>query len=159
MKKKLKEITAYKNEVIQRIVSSQDILKAIYYKNPNFLDMSDVDYEKVLYSNIYPYNFVPTTEEEKENLKTYVTISVGNIGKISGDYFRVGYLNVHIFTHKTLWRTKYQELRADYLVSEIDHVLSGHRGIGLGKLEFQAVQEFFVNTEYTGYKIVYKPVD
>ncbi|MNZ99586.1 hypothetical protein D3C78_1189180 [compost metagenome] len=156
---RLKELTDYKNTIVQRLVGNQEICKAVFYQNSDFLEQPDVDYTNLLYSNIYPYDFVPSTDEMLSIMKTYIALSVTDYRKASGAQFKAGNVFVRVFTHKNLYRTDYDFLRVDYLVSKIDELLSGERGIGIGKLEFVGMKEYSINSDYMGTYLHYRPVD
>lgn len=158
---RLKELTDYKNTILIRLVGNQDICKAVFYQNQNFLEQPDVDYKEVglIHSNIYPYDFIPSTAEELKDTKTYITLSVTDYRKASGNQFRAGNVFVKVFAHKTLFRTSYDFLRVDFIVSKIEELLGGKRGIGIGELEFIGMKEYQVNGDYLGTYLHYRPVD
>ncbi|OME41416.1 hypothetical protein [Paenibacillus odorifer] len=155
-----KKITEYKNTLIQRILSKENILKAIYYQDKSFLEKESVEFDKIIYSNVFPFDFIPTNESELKEIRTYVTLSVTDYrpaGK--GAIYRAGSVIVRIFTHKDLFQTDYGHTRVDYLASEVDEQLSDERGVGIGKLEFVGMKEYVVNNEYQGVYLQYRPID
>lgn len=157
---RLKELTSYKNTILQRLVSDQEVCKAVFYQHSNFLEQPDIDdYDDILYSNIYPYDFLPTTAEELATKKTYITMSVTDYRPASGSRFRAGNIFIKVFTHKDLYQTDYGYLRVDYLISAIDELFSSERGIGIGKLGFMGMKEFQINGDYLGTYLHYRPVD
>jgi hypothetical protein len=131
----------------------------MYYRDTDFLEKPDISINEVFYNNLYPYNFIPQEEDNSTNAKTYVTFNTARIRPVKGDKFRSSSLVIRVFTHRDLFRTDYGALRVDYLVSEIDELMSNSRGIGIGKLEFDGIDEFYVNNSYTGYLMIYRPVD
>lgn len=156
---RLKEIVSYKNTVIQQLVGNQDVIKAVYYRDQNFLDKPDVSPESVIYSNIYPYNFIPDESENISEAKTYITVYTTGFRKAGGVHFNASKLVIDVFCNRDLFRTDYGFLRTDYIASEIHELLEGKRGIGIGQLEFMSMDHLFVNTMYTGYQMIYRPVE
>lgn len=158
---RLKELTDYKNKIIQRLVGNQNICKAVFYQNRDFLDKPDIDYAEkgLIYSNIFPFDFIPTTNEELKIMKTYITLSVTDYKKARNTEFRAGNIFINAFTHKNLYLTDYGFLRIDYLISEIDQLLSDERGIGIGKLEFIGMKEYKINNDLLGSYLQYRPID
>lgn len=160
MMSRLKELTEYKNTIITRILESQNILKAVHYRNSDFLDKENIeDYDKVLFSNIYPFNYIPTTEEELKEKKIYITISVTDYRKAGSVHFNAGNIFIYTFMHKDLFRTDYGFLRTDYIISEIHDLMDQKRDIGMGKLEFVGMKEVGINNDYQGAVLQYRPVD
>ncbi|OME55387.1 hypothetical protein BSK59_12975 [Paenibacillus odorifer] len=157
---RLKELTEFKNTIIQRIVSNQDILKAVYYRDQNFLNQPNVDNESVLYKNIFPYNFIPSSPEEVGQVKTYITLSITDYKPVGGSRFRAGSVYIYTFSHKSLFKVDLPtgDLRVDFIVAGLDEMLSDKRGIGIGELEFVGMKEYIVNQDYQGYVLHYRPV-
>jgi hypothetical protein len=158
---RLRELSEYKNTIIQRLVGNMNILKAVYYQNENFLEQPDVSTDKVLYSNIFPYNFIPSTDEELRTMKTYITLSISDYKKAGGPQFKAGNIFINVFTHKNLFRTNYGVLRVDYIISEVDEIMNSKRGLGLGQLEFVGMKDSYFTSDYNylGSTLHYRPVD
>lgn len=156
---RLQEVTDYKNTIIQRLISSQDICKAVYYREPAFLSCPEVSIEDVLYKNIFPFNYIPTTQEEISEKKIYITISLTDFRKSANEKFKAGLIIIRTFMHKDKFVTDEGALRSDFIIQKIDEILNESRGIGIGKLDFVDMQEFMVNQDYPGAFIRYRPVD
>lgn len=149
----------YKNTIIQRLVDNQNICKAAYYPDPDFLSMPDIFPEDVLYANIFPYHFVPHPEESMETKQTYVSLSMKDFGKAGSVYFTAGHISVSVIAHNDLLATEYGFTRTDYVIAAIDEMLNGERGIGIGKLEFAEMNEIIVNDYYQGSYLNYRVLD
>jgi hypothetical protein len=153
---KLKEISEYKNTVIEKLLETDEIVKALYYENENYLEQPTLDDPSILvYENIFPYRFIPDTNTER---KTFLTVSCRKIKKVN-NAFKAGFLTLAVFTHKELFKTNYGETRVDKVMSLIDEIFNSSRGIGIGKLEFVEMDELIVNDKYMGAYISYKPID
>ncbi|WP_440110356.1 hypothetical protein [Paenibacillus sp. QZ-Y1] len=141
--------------VIDRILTSQEILKALVYNDMDFLDKEDVDPEVILYNHIFPYRFVPKTSAEK---KTYITITFGTYRKVGASY-KSGIITFNVFTHQDLFRTGYGSLRTDYITIKLDELFNDFEGLGVGKANFYAMDHLSVNTDYHGSYVAYKTYD
>ncbi|PYY28357.1 hypothetical protein [Paenibacillus illinoisensis] len=141
--------------IIEEIMSSQDILKALVYNDSNFLDNETVDASSVMYSHIFPYRFIPKTSETK---KTYITISLGRYRNVEGS-FKSGIVKFNVFTHQDLFQTDYGILRTDYIIMKLDEMFNQTKIMGIGKAEFYDMDELSVNTDYHGSYVAYKTYD
>ncbi|MNW57367.1 hypothetical protein D3C74_351650 [compost metagenome] len=156
---RLDEITEHKNTILQRLVGNQEICKAVFYQDKNFLSKPDVKPKQVIYNNIYPFNYIPPTSEAVGTAKSYITISLTDYSKSKNSKFKVGQLIVRVFTHKDLFVTDEGALRPDFIVQRIDELLNEQRGIGIGELEFTRLQEIMINQDYLGLMVTYRPVN
>jgi hypothetical protein len=104
------------------------------------------------YKHIYPYRFVPQAETDKS---TFITLSFRNYKKVNVTY-KFGYVCIYIITHRDLIETDYEFLRYDYIAAEVDTLMNQQRGLGIGKTEFEEMDEFIVNEQYMGVYLKYK---
>lgn len=155
---RLKELSRYRLKVLSALISSENVVKAVANPETNFLDQTTLDDPTTLiYSNIYPYKKIPNTETEQ---KTYITMRIGGFRPV-GNEFKDGYITIFIFCNVELLRTDYGCLRTDYIASEIDELLNRSRDFGIGKLSFDGMDEFDVDTKgnYSGLWLRYKVVE
>lgn len=160
----LKELTDYKNTIIERLIGNQNLIKALYYSHSNYEEQPDLSVSeimsKVLYSNIFPFNFIPTSKEELETVKGYLTISVTDIRPTKrGVHFNSGSIYLFVYMHKNMFKTDYGYLRTDFIASEIHGLLNQKSGIGIGKLEFLGMKETSINSDFHGIILHYRPVE
>lgn len=160
----LSQLSTYRNTIINRIIQNQGIIKALYYNNSNFLDKPDVTMNEIakdiMYSYIYPFNFIPSSSEELKNAKGYLTISIPSVIPVSRNvYFNKGEICISVYLHKDMFKTDYGFIRTDYLAQEIHQIFNGARDIGMGELEFMGYKEAPLNADYHGFLLKYKPVD
>ncbi|MFS0857339.1 hypothetical protein [Paenibacillus taichungensis] len=142
-------------EVLDRLLSDTEILKAVVHNDTNFLDKEIPNVDDVVYKHIYPHRFIPKTADEK---KTYVTISFGNFGAV-GSSFKSGFVTFTVITHQDLFRTDYGCMRVDYVLQKIDELMNQTRGMGIGKLQYSNMDEVSLNTDYHGMYVKYKLYD
>lgn len=150
------EISEYKNTIIGRILENQELCKALFYQSPDFLEQPDIeDTTELIYKCIFPHRFIPDINMETG---TYIALALGDY-RLVNNSFKTGIVSVNVFTHRDTFKTDYQCTRVDFIANKIDEMLNYKDGIGLGKLEFKALNEYVVNEKFQGYAITYKPVD
>ena len=151
------ELGQNKNIILMKLIETEDIVKCLVNNESNFLDISlpvGFDTTSLVYSQIFPYKFIPTTETEA---KTFITMSFGY--KPNGMTFKNGSVYFYIITHNSLLRTDYGSLRYDMLLNYIDEIFNSSRDITIGKLAFYDMNDFVVNDSYSGIYIAYRLVD
>lgn len=150
---RLSDLSKDKITVMERLLDSNELCKAVYYNERDFLNQPVLSnpYE-LIYEHIFPYRKVPKIDEK---MKTYITMSFKNYS-LANNRFKSGYIYINIFTHHDLVRTDYGVLRYDFIASEIDKLMNEKRGIGIGKIEFYDMDELFVNEKYLGVYLAYK---
>ena len=155
---RLKDLSNYRLKLLYSLLSSENIVKAVAYPQKNFLDLPIPDHpEQLIMTHIFPNKKMPNTETEQ---KTYIVMRVGGF-KRSGTEFKDGYITIFVLCHESLLWTNYEALRTDYIVSEIDELLNKSRDYGIGKLQFDGMDEFDVDTKgnYAGMWIRYKVLE
>lgn len=140
-----------------KLIDNPNIVKCLVNNESNFLETPlpvDFDSSTLIYSQIFPWRFVPTTQTEAN---TFITMKFGY--KPSGMVFKNGSIYFYIITHNSLLRTDYGTLRCDYLVNEIDKFFNSSRDLWIGKLEFYDMDEILVNENYSGIYLTYKSTE
>lgn len=151
---KLENLSNDKATVMLKLADSQNLCKALYYSEDNFLDMPDIEDTSVLfYDKIFPFKRIPDLATDKNS---YITMGFRKYKKTSNHMFKSGYLYLYAITHKDKVRTDHGFLRFDFLISEIDKQLNDFRGTWFGKLEFYEMDEYYIGTDYIGMYISYK---
>lgn len=148
-------LTIDKTSIMKKIVSDQDLSKAIYYNETSFKSKPNISPELLLYNNIFPYFFIPDINEKQ---KTFVTLSFKNFS-YRNNVFMGGNMQFNIFTHQSLYRTDYGELRTDYIVNKIHEMFNQTRGSWMGKLNLYSMDELIINPNFSGNYLVYKMID
>jgi hypothetical protein len=149
------ELGKNKNEIMTRLLFSEEIAKALTYNGTNFLDQpTPEDSTSLLYTQIFPYQRVPTTQD---TAKTFITMKFGY--KPDGMFYKISTIYFYVITHISLVRTDMGMLRYDYLINQIDTLFNSQRGIGIGKLPFYAMDDFQINENWLGAFIGYKSTE
>lgn len=153
---RFEKISADKMTVMERLISSPDICKALIYSEDNFLDQPGlVDYSSLIYKNIFPFKRIPDSAKEKT---AFITMSFNNFRPIKNT-FKSGLIYLHVLVHQDLMRTDYGKLRTDFIIHEIDKLMNSKEGIGIGKVEFYEMDEYALNDKYMGVYVAYKLVE
>lgn len=149
------ELGTNKNEILTRLISSENLVKALTYTDSNFLDKSTPeDPTSLIYSQIYPFIKSPKTGDEA---KTFITMKFGY--RPEGTYFKLSTIYFYVITHINLVRTDYGVLRYDFILNEIDRLFNSQRGIGLGKLPFYEMSDIHITDEWFGACIGYRSTE
>lgn len=144
---RLRNLSPNKEEIINRIIGSPDLVKAIYYPNSDFLDQVDIKVpEELVGDNIYLKKRIPLDEETK----TFITIDITDFKPSSNPRFKRATVYIYVLIHNSLLSTDYGVLRMDYILSKIDDLFNDKRGVGDFRLKFKSIRDVSVNTSYEG---------
>lgn len=139
--KGLDELFAYKNQLMEDLLTSEEVLSLISAE-----DATEVDGKSLMYTHVFPYEFMPDTTEVA---KTFLCCEV-DIETVYNKTFLHPLIYVWVFTHTSLLRLPRGGVRMDALSSEIVKVLNGSRMYGLGTLELQSAKRFSPIANYQG---------
>lgn len=158
----IEQITAYKNEVIEKIINNERLMKLVNYDRADWVRQKPIeDAEELVYDRIFPFRFVP---EPTETQRTYITLSMNNFRRIEDGYaYSERYisctLTFNIFTHVNLMRTN-SGVRQDLIVAELDGMFNGEKSVGLGRGKLRGLNEiWFHNNKFGGYAFDIELVD
>lgn len=153
---RFKELSEYKNNILIKLITNENLIKALTNNTPDFLDQPLIpDVTTTIYSEIWPYRYVPNISD---SAKVYLTMAFTNYKKL-GNQYKSGNIYFYVFCHKSLVRTDYGCLRYDYIAEELDTMFSEERGYGLGKLEFASMDDILIGDNYVGVVISYRIVE
>lgn len=150
---KFKELSKNKNTIMSKIINDTEILKALTNPDEDFLNQDlSCDPISVIYKNLFPYRYVPDTTSTSQ---CYITMSFGRYKKVLNHY-RAGYLTFYIFCNKNIVKTSEGWLRYDFIAHKIDELFEGNEELGMGKMQFENMDDLLVNDDYVGLQISYK---
>ena len=150
---RLKELGKSKLTVLQKLISSQDLCKAIQYNDTDFLNKPDIlDTSELIRTKIFPFHRVPDLTQSSS---TFLTFNFRDY-RLVGNKFKSGFIEFHVITHQDFIYTEYDALRYDMILSYIDEMFNERRELGIGDLVFSRMDEFYVNPQYVGTLISYK---
>ncbi|WP_239327176.1 MULTISPECIES: hypothetical protein [unclassified Paenibacillus] len=141
-----------KEAIVNNILAHQELRKALFYNDSNFLDKPDISASQLLYHNVFPYQH---PIDSTTSPASYLTVSFKNM-KLVNSTFSSGLLYIHTLVHKDLMKTDYGALRTDYIISLIDELMNGQTGLGMGKLEFNRMDELALKSGYIDLYVSYK---
>lgn len=147
---RLEEFYDYKNRLMHDLCCNSDIVKLVTGKeNP------DVPNHGLAYTQIYPFEYVPETENDS---RTFICFDV-DIVSVPNKTFYTPVLYIWVFTHKSKMRMPKGGIITDELSSKIDEMLNGNRYYGLGELDLDSVRRFSPITDYLGRVLTYYTKD
>lgn len=149
-------IREWKNIIMSELQNDDDIIVA--------LDLNDdEDEENLAYTRIFPYEFVPETQEV---VKCYILVEI----HISPQRNR--YNNANFYDHPTIaFRVLAHQddmrmslptlsaVRTDYIAELIDKKYNGRLGFGIGKLQLTSNVAGSLNDTYRYRDLVFESVD
>jgi hypothetical protein len=147
----LEEFFDYKNQFMDDILTNDLIIQLL---NDDFTDISGLTedertelIESLLYSQVFPYEYVPDTIEHG---MTFICCEV-DIKEVINSTYLIPALYVWVFTHKSKVRLpNKQGVRTDKLTSEITKIINGSRFYGLGELKLGSAKRFSPVPDYQG---------
>lgn len=137
----LEELYDYKNEVMRCLCSNPNIVQLLTDS-----ESAPVPNYDLIYSNIFPYEFIPETVNSAQ---TFICFDV-DIVSVPNKTFYYPALYVWVFTHKSKLRLPQGGLRLDQLAVEINKEFNGSRRMGLGEMNLQSVGRFVPILDYQG---------
>ncbi len=149
------DFTAYKENILFKIIENDNIVQALTNNKPNFLDERiDIDPTSLIYTYIFPYRKSIKTLTEPQSL---ITMRFANFKPI-GNKFRNGDIYFYIISHNSLVATDYG-LRYDFIFDNLDKLFTNSRDIGIGKLELYDVSDLDIDENYMGSFCVFHVTD
>lgn len=137
----LEEFFDYKNRFVEDIVTNKEIVKLLAEDGDSAADPA-----KLVYSQIFPYEYVPETIQKAQ---TFICCDV-DVQKSINKTKLIPVMYVWVFTHKSKMRLPEGGIRVDRICSEIAKAINGSRYYGLGELDLHAVRRFAPVTDYQG---------
>ena len=151
------QLTEYKNNILYKLITNENLLKALVINSEDFLNHNlpnDFNTASLIHSQIFPYQY---SIDIQDTPLSYITMSFGNYKYINNS-FKSGLLNIYIFSHTSLIKTDYG-LRYDYILDQIDSMFNKKKDVGSFNLELNTGGDFKVNDDYFGCVISYKFID
>lgn len=142
------EIGEYKLTLIRKLIQNEDVLQLI---DPN----KKAEYpDDLIYTNIFPYNRMPKTEQEVE---TYVTVRV-NVASVpaANDVTRKMAIVIRVYTHADLMQVKGSNSnRVDLLSAKIDEILNESQDFGIGYVVLNSSTEGVLDSKHFYRELVF----
>jgi len=145
----------YKQEVVKRLVSSQEVV-GLLLNNPN-IDLDSDEAVDSLDDLIFDFDYIDRTVERSN---AFIMVDADMIMPTSGS-FNMWELYVQIVCHKDYVRLDGKKFkgvvgnRRDNLMCEVDKLLNGSRMFGVGKLELKSATTAMVPDSFTSKLLTY----
>lgn len=148
---KLEELYDYKNLMMKKFCTDEDVVKIVTNNEDAAVPNHDLPY-----TQIYPFEYVPETVDEG---KTFICFDV-DIVSVPNKTFYLPVLYVWIFTHKSRFRmSNGGGLTLDRLAVAVNNLLNGSRYFGLGELKLDSIRRFEPITDFRGRTLTYYSKD
>lgn len=145
----LSEFFDYKNRLMYDLLTDEEIVKLINE------DYSLSDSRKLVYSQVFPYEYIPETIEEG---KTFICSDV-EILKSQNSTFYLPAIHIWVFTHRSKLVLPEGGIRTDLLASKICERINGSHFYGMGELELYSVKRFSPMTDFNGHYMTFYTKD
>lgn len=143
-------IIVYKQKLITAMINSYELVSLI---DQNYVNENEcVGSEHLVYSNIYPYYYIP---EVQTNMKTYVLLKVDISKRIDNMYDRVK-VYILIFTHQDIMKVQSSNgTRVDLISDIITKMFNNRDDFGFGEMVLTSNCEISINTTYRGRELIF----
>jgi hypothetical protein len=142
----------FKEEILYRLVSNQNICKLLKYNFADALSKPDISNPtSLIYDVIFPYRYVP---DVTNIIQTYITTEFTEFELTRNNPKNIKFnLVFYIFTHKDLFVTE-NGLRVDLLLNEVDIEIQ-EKELGFGRVYLNLCRSFWLDNDYGGYALTY----
>lgn len=147
---KLNDLAVARSNIMQGIIASTALCKALYYATADFLEQPDLpDPDTLLYQYLFPYSFTPQEEDQRN----YVTVQLKEF-EVENQKLYSGSIQFNILIPVPLLQTKVG-LRHEFIMTEIDKIIKQQR-LGIGKAPLVKLDEIPMEHGYVGAILEYK---
>jgi len=149
------ELNTATNVILDRIFSSQDLCKLLYYNSPNPLSQANIsDTSSLLMNNVYPLPKMPDAEKDKKGILNMYFYSAKPFSRNSG--FKHTYLCFDIMCHLDIWMIN-TGVRPYSISNEIDVLFNDQyiKDLSLRNVYWNEWSVKNYSDYYSGYHLVY----
>ncbi len=144
-------IPEWKNKTISMILSQNEIIE--------LFEKTEEDVENIVYSNIFPFGYIPQTQTETE---LYITIEVSIPKMLFRQVWEYPHMTIKLICHQDkmqLNKAGVSATRLDYLSTLIDKLLNGTDGWAYGKLSLVSNTEYNLSPVYKVREMIFQGQD
>lgn len=142
----LEEIPKYKDALLRSLIANEKIIE--YIGRTDIEDPTDLI---GVGGNIYPYPYVPSTQEEA---RTYICFDI-YVPSVQDMMFKDIQIAISVFSHKDVG--SYQgKSRVDLIAIELDKLLNGNQDYGIDAAQLKQVSPYLPNDSYFGKTLFYR---
>lgn len=144
-------VSLWKDKAINMILNNDEIL-------PLF-EKSEEELEEIVYANIFPYGYIPETQQ---NVELYITIECSIPKMVYRQVWEHPFLTVRLICHQDKMRLNkagVSATRLDFLSTLIDNLFNGTDGWGYGKLSLVSNIEYSLSDKYKCREMIFQGQD
>ena len=135
-------IVRYKKKLITAIATSPELVALI---NDDYIDENGecVDSDELIYKQIFPYYYIPETQNEQ---KSYVIMKVNGLG-IKNKIYNKAEVFICVISHQGIMKVK-GGTRIDKMGEIVEELFNGRDDFGFGEMELVSNIESEINTTH-----------
>ena len=135
-------IVRYKKKLITVIATSPELVALI---NDDYIDENGecVDSDELIYKQIFPYYYIPETQNEQ---KSYVIMKVNGLG-IKNKIYNKAEVFICVISHQGIMKVK-GGTRIDKMGEIVEELFNGRDDFGFGEMELVSNIESEINTTH-----------
>lgn len=154
----LKDIGRCKQLLYSKFINDVDICGLLLDKT----EFSDEDRENLFFSQMFP--FLYTADENKQTQDKMLSFLCFEVDGLSGTSDKVKSLKITVwaYCHKSIMKYHkkgYSGTRVDILADMVERSVRESYDFGIGKLECQPADHFYIGNSYYGRNLVYTVPD
>ena len=144
--------------IIQKIMGNQNLLKMLYYTQPDCLKAKDLTMKEISSMINKEIRIVPKLNIEQE-CPNYVIITMDNFtpNKTNPEFMDCT-ISFDILCHPDHWNMGNFKLRPFKIASEISSMIKNKKLSGIGVLQFMNMTHLIMNDEMCGLTMTYKAI-
>lgn len=151
------------DEIVDRIMNNQDILKMLYYTKHNGDVLGEKDLDKkqkreLLGSKIFKHMRLPIVNDEADCYMSMCYGATPYYSKKKGKYIITPTFNIYIICHISLSTTLNGE-RNLYMIDALNRELHNAKGIGIGEMVCTGFEPILMPSGFVGYMLTYQMSD
>jgi hypothetical protein len=148
-----------KNQVLDKILSNQSLLKFLYYSQANPLLEPDIDDVSNLLGQYI--HCKPKILDTVEIQQSFLIIHFTNYRLASNNTsFKESQIIFDVICHENLIENLSNgDNRIFTIIDYIDDLFNGSRGQFIGRAEYDSCRELYINENYFGYRLCYNVYD
>lgn len=160
----IKNITKWKQEILQRLVEDEELSKLLIYNSEDALSLPEPNEEQrysLINDCVIGYRFIPTIAEKA---RSWISLSVSNFVPQEGfrqfsDDYLMGFIFFYVLVDTSIMETE-TGYRQDLIAERIYSIFQGSRELGVGEIRLESfIENWEHNNKLGGYTIGFRTVD
>ncbi len=140
---KTSPIVRYKKKLMSLIVNSPELISLV---NDEYVTDGECENaDDLIYKQIFPYYYIPETQEET---LSYVLMKVNGLG-VRGKIYNQAEVYICVAAHQRIMKVKHGGgTRIDLMGEAIEELFNGRDDFGFGKMELKSNVETNISAEH-----------